>query len=74
MRVIDQERIGDRRVRLVVQPNGMHAVTLEVLGPNAAWEDISLPSDQRLLLREARMRYAGMVYAQRARVGSRSTE
>jgi hypothetical protein len=74
MRVIDQERIGDRRVRLVVQSNGMHAVTLEVLGPNAAWEDISLPSDQRLLLREARARYAGLVGAQRARVSARTVE
>lgn len=70
MRILQTERIGDRRVRLIVHPNGMHAVTLEVLGPANTWEDISLQADQRLLLREARQRYAAVLEAQHARLNA----
>jgi hypothetical protein len=36
MRVVEWERIGDRRVRLVVSPDKSYAVTIEVIGPYQA--------------------------------------
>jgi hypothetical protein len=67
MRVLQWERIGDRRVQLVVTADGVYQVTLAVIGPNGVWEDISLRSDARLLVREARARYAQRCAEQRIR-------
>jgi hypothetical protein len=66
MRIVQYERIGDRRVRLVVTPDGAYAVTIETLGPDQAWEDISLLADARLRSGEATRRYAQRVQEQRA--------
>lgn len=66
MRVVQFERIGDRRVRLVVTPDGAYAVTIETLGPDDAWVDISLLADARLRAGEAERRYARRVSEQRA--------
>ena len=67
MRVIQTERVGNRRVRLVVQANGAYAVVLEVLGPVGFWEDISLRADQFLLAHEADARYQQRLREQQAR-------
>ena len=64
MRVVQWERIGDRRVRLVVTPDGAYAVTIETLGPDGAWIDISLLADARLRSAEATRRYAQRVAEQ----------
>ena len=56
MRELQSEVVGDRRVRLVVDEAGRHAVTIEVWGPNG-WEDISLQSDQSLTLHTASLCY-----------------
>lgn len=58
MRVVAWERIGDRRVRLVVTLDGAYAVTIETIGPEGTWEDISLLADARLRSAEATRRYA----------------
>ena len=58
MRVVAWERIGDRRVRLLVTPEGAYAVTIEVLGPDHVWEDISLLAHARLRAGEAMRQYA----------------
>jgi hypothetical protein len=57
MRELRSEVIGDRRIRLVVGQDGRYAVTLEVRGPQGAWEDISLRSDQALDLHTASLCY-----------------
>lgn len=57
MRVVQWERIGDRRIRLVVTADGAYAVTVETLGPENAWVDISLLADSRLRAAEAERRY-----------------
>lgn len=57
MRVVQRERIGDRRVRLVVTPDKAWAVLVETLGPDGAWVDISLLADSRLRAGEAERRY-----------------
>jgi hypothetical protein len=57
MRVIKSERIGDRRVRMVVLPDGASAVTIETIGPEGAWVDISLRADARLRAGESERRY-----------------
>ena len=67
MRVLQYERIGDRRVRLVVTPDGAHAVTIETLGPEQAWEDISLLADARLRRGESSRRYRQRVAEQQTR-------
>jgi len=65
MRVVAWARIGDRRVRLVVTPDGAYAVTIEVLGPDHVWEDISLRADARLPAGEAMRQYARRLEDQR---------
>jgi hypothetical protein len=57
MRVVRTERIGDRRVRLVVLPDGASAITIETIGPDGAWVDISLRADARLRAGESERRY-----------------
>lgn len=57
MRVVHWERIGSRRIRLVVTADGAYAVTIETLGPEDAWIDISLLADSRLRAAEAERRY-----------------
>jgi hypothetical protein len=44
MRELRSEEVGDRRVRLLVDPDGRRTVTIEVWA--GAWEDISLRSDK----------------------------
>lgn len=61
MRVVQWERIGDRRVRLVVAADGAYGVQIETLGPDGAWVDISLLADARLRVGEAERRYARRV-------------
>ena len=53
VRELQQKVIGDRRVRLLVNQTGSYTVTIEVLGPQGAWEDISLEHDANLRQREA---------------------
>jgi hypothetical protein len=57
MRIVKTERIGDRRVRLVVLPDGASAITIETIGPDGAWVDISLRADARLRAGESERRY-----------------
>ncbi len=57
MREVHSEEIGYRRVRLLVDQAGRYAVTIEVRGPQGAWEDISLQSDRDLSLHEASLCY-----------------
>jgi hypothetical protein len=57
MRIVRWERIGDRRIRLVALPEGAYAVTIETIGPDGAWVDISLQADARLRVAEAERRY-----------------
>lgn len=66
MRIIHTERIGDRRVRLLVTPDKAYAVTIETLGPGDAWVDISLLADARLRSAEAERRYRMRVTELRA--------
>lgn len=68
MRVVQWERIGDRRVRLVVTPDKAYAVTIETLGPDSAWIDISLQADARLRAAEAERRYQQRLSEQRRRL------
>ena len=56
MRELQSEVVGERRVRLVVDETGRHAVTIEVWGAEE-WEDISLQSDQDLDLHTASLCY-----------------
>jgi hypothetical protein len=67
MRVMEVERIGERRVRLVVTPDGAYAITIETLGPDDAWVDISLLADARLRSAEAERRYRQRVREMRSR-------
>lgn len=57
MRIMQTERIGDRRIRLIVTADGAYAVTIETLGPEDSWVDISLLADARLRAAEAERRY-----------------
>lgn len=68
MRIIAWERIGDRRVRLVVDADASYLVTIEVLGPDEAWHDISLLADVSLHKTEATRRYTYRVAEQRHRL------
>jgi hypothetical protein len=67
MRELRSEVTYDRRVRLVVDQDGRYAVTLEVLGPEGAWEDISLAADQALDLHTASLCYRLRRVEQQAR-------
>ena len=57
MRVVKWERICDRRIRLVISADGAYGVTIETLGPDLVWIDISLLADSRLRSAEAERRY-----------------
>jgi hypothetical protein len=67
MRELRSEVVSDRRVRLLVNPDGQYTVTLEVRGPENAWEDISLRSDQNLALHSASLCYRLRLTEQNAR-------
>jgi hypothetical protein len=57
MRELHSELVGERRIRLLANQDGRYAVTIEVCGPQGAWEDISLVSDQDLPLHTASLCY-----------------
>jgi hypothetical protein len=67
MRELRSEVIGDRRVRLLLDQQGRYTVTIEVRGPQGAWEDISLRSDQSLDLHTASLCYRLRRVEQQAR-------
>jgi hypothetical protein len=68
MHELRSEVVNDRRVRLLVTRDGQYTVTLEVRGPDNAWEDISLRSDQNLALHSASLCYRLRLTEQQARV------
>jgi hypothetical protein len=68
MRVVKWERIGDRRVRLLVTPDKAYAITIETIGPDGAWIDISLQVDARLRAAEAERRYKQRLAEQQRRL------
>lgn len=57
MREIQSQTIGERRVRLLVNQTRRYSVTVEVRGPQGAWQDISLQSDRNLELHAASLCY-----------------
>ena len=67
MHELRSEVIEDRRVRLLVTPDGQYTVTLEVRGPDHTWEDSSLRSDQDLALHSASLCYRLRLTEQQAR-------
>jgi hypothetical protein len=68
MRIVQWERIGDRRVRLLVTADKAYMVTIETIGPDEVWVDISLQSDARLRVAEAERRYRQRLEEQRRRI------
>jgi len=64
MRVVKTTQIGDRRVQLLVTPDGAFAILIEVIGPDQAWHDISMLADARLRAGEAERRYQRRVQEQ----------
>ena len=74
MRIVQWERIGDRRVRLLVTPDKAYAVTIETIGPDGTWIDISLQSDARLRVAEAERRYKQRLEEQRRRLSVNGPE
>lgn len=66
MRIVREEQIGDRRVKLT-EHAGRYSVALEVRGPIGLWEDISLLADQNLTRGAAEARYRQRVSEQRER-------
>jgi hypothetical protein len=74
MRELRSAVLGDRRVRLLVDQHGHYAVTIEVLGPEGAWEDISLLADQLLPRRYAIARFDRRLAEQEARASERERE
>ena len=67
MRELRSEVVGDWRVRLLVNQEGRYTVTIEVLGPQGGWEDISLVADQNLSLHTASLCYRLRLTEQEAR-------
>ena len=67
MRELRREDIGDRRVRLLVNPQNRYTVTIEVCGPQGTWEDISLVADRDLALHTASLCYRRRLTEQEAR-------
>jgi len=57
MRELQSEERGERRVALVADDAERYRVTIAVRGPDGTWEDISLRSDQDLLLHTASLCY-----------------
>ena len=68
MRELHRETIGDRRVRLLASQDGRYTVTIEVRGPEGAWEDISLVADRDLALHTASLCYRLRLTEQQSRV------
>lgn len=64
MRVVQWQRIGDRRVHLFITTDNAYMVTIEVLGPDLVWHDISMRADARLRADEAEHRYRQRVAEQ----------
>ena len=67
MRELHRETIGDRRVRLLASQDGRSTVTIEVRGPQGAWEDISFVADRDLALHTASRCYRLRLTEQEAR-------
>ena len=67
MRELHRATIGDRRVRLLAGQDGRYTVTIEVRGPQGAWEDISFVADRDLALHTASLCYRLRVTEQEAR-------
>jgi len=67
MRELHREEIGDRRVRLLASQDGRYTVTIEVRGPQGAWEDISFIADRDLALHTASLCYRLRLTEQEAR-------
>jgi hypothetical protein len=57
MRELRSEVVGERRLRLAVDQDGRYAITIDLRGPQRAWEDISLRSDRGLDLHSASLCY-----------------
>jgi len=68
MRELRSESIGNRRVRLLANQAGRYTVTIEVRGPQGAWEDISLVADQDLELHTASLCYRLRLTEQQVRM------
>jgi hypothetical protein len=68
MREVRSDVVGDRRVRLLANQAGRYTVTIEVRGPQGAWEDISLMADQDLDLHTASLCYRLHLTEQQARL------
>ena len=67
MRELCSEVIGDRRVRLLVSQEGRYTVTIEVMGPQGAWVDISMVDDRDLDLHTTSLCYRLRLTEQHAR-------
>lgn len=67
MRELRSEVIGDRRVRLLASQDGRYTVTIEVRGPQRAWEDISFVADRDLELHTASLCYRLRLTEQQAK-------
>ena len=74
MRELRREEIGERRVRLLASQDGSYTVTIEVRGPQDAWEDISLVADRDLALHTASLCYRLRLTEQEARAIAWNTE
>jgi hypothetical protein len=68
MDILDEQQIGDRRVRLIALKRGGHAVVIEVLGPNNTWVDISFQADRHLRRKAAPFRFAQRLKEQERRL------
>ena len=57
MRELRSDVVSNRRVRLLAGQGGRYTVTIEAIGPDGAWEDISLVADRDLDLHTASLCY-----------------
>jgi len=57
MRELQCGDIGNRRVRLLVGPDGRSTVTIAVRGPQGTWDDSSFVADRDLALHTASLCY-----------------
>ena len=67
MRELRRDEIGNRRVRLLASQDGRYTVTIEVRGPQGAWEVSSLVADRDLALHTASLCYRLRLTEQEAR-------
>ncbi len=74
MDILDEQQLGDRRVRLVAFKRSGCAVVIEVLGPNNTWVDISYLADRSLRRRAAPSRYKQCLAEQERRLRRVTTE